>query len=129
MKEERKAIIALIRQARDEGVRQSKACGIIGISSKTLQCWSSPDNVQDGRIESKHEPANKLTERECQRIIHVANKPEYASFPANKIVPKLADRGIYIASESSFYRILKKRINFDIDKNQSPSGRSKNPGH
>lgn len=33
--------------------------------------------------------------------------PEYADLPPSQIVPSLADRGIYIASESTMYRILK----------------------
>jgi transposase InsO family protein len=107
MKKERKEITGLIKEAQDAGARQSKACESIDISPKTLQRWNRPDNVQDGRLDAKHEPINKLTEVECQRIINVANAPEYADLPPNKIVPKLADKGIYIASESSFYRVLK----------------------
>ena len=37
----------------------------------------------------------------------MCNSPEFASLPPNVIVPTLADRGIYIASELSFYRVLK----------------------
>ena len=33
--------------------------------------------------------------------------PEYADLPPSQIVPKLADTGQYIASESSLYRVLK----------------------
>ncbi len=127
MTEERKAIIASIRQAQDEGARQSKACDIIGISSKTLQRWSCPDNVQDGRVDAKHEPVNKLTELECQRIIQVANEPEYANLPANKIVPKLADKGIYLASEASFYRILKKENQLRHRQKSKPVRQVKKP--
>ena len=32
---------------------------------------------------------------------------EYASLTPHQIVPKLADQGIYLASESSIYRIMK----------------------
>ena len=107
MKEERKEIRALIEEAQEAGARQSKSCEVIGISTKTLQRWNRPDNVQDGRLDARHMPVNKLTELERQRIITVANEPDYANLPANKIVPKLADKGLYIASESSFYRVLK----------------------
>jgi len=107
MKEEREEIRELIKEAREAGARQSKACEIIGISEKTLQRWDQADNEQDGRLEAKHEPANKLTEQEREHMIDIANTPEFADLPSNKIVPKLADKGIYIASESSFYRVLK----------------------
>ena len=106
MSTERAEIIKLIDEARVSGARQSQACKIIGISNRTLQRWQQPDN-QDGRIDANHSPANKLTEMERQRIIQTANEPEYADLPPSKIVPKLADKGLYIASESTFYRVLK----------------------
>ena len=34
------------------------------------------------------------------------NQPEYASIPPGQIVPALADLGLYIGPESSFYRML-----------------------
>ena len=107
MKEERKEIIELIEEAQQAGARQSEACDCIGITAKTIQRWKQADNEQDGRIETRHTPANKLTEEERQQMITLANDPDYADLPMNKLVPKLADKGIYIASESSFYRLLK----------------------
>jgi len=106
MKSERAEIIEFINEARSSGARQAKACEVIGISAKTLQRWEHPDNEQDGRIEAKHEPKNKLSELERQRVLKVANDAEFAHLAPTQIVPKLADQGRYIASESSFYRIL-----------------------
>ena len=37
----------------------------------------------------------------------MVNEPRFASLPPTQIVPKLADEGRYIASESSFYRLLR----------------------
>ena len=107
MSAEREEIINLINEAREAGAKQSEACEIIGISAKTFQRWSRPGNVYDGRLDAHHEPRNKLTALERQRIMKIANEPAYADLPPNKIVPKLADKGIFIASESSFYRVLK----------------------
>lgn len=107
MSDERAEIICLLTQAQENGARQSKACEVIGISAKTYQRWSKPDNDKDGRLDAKHAPGNKLTELERQRVIKTASMPEYANLPANKIVPTLADKGEYIASEATFYRILK----------------------
>jgi len=99
MSAERKEIIKLIDQAREAGARQDKACEVIGISAKTFQRWKQPDNEQDGRLEAQHEPQNKLSELERQRVIKIANEPEFAKLPPCQIVPKLADLGRYIASE------------------------------
>lgn len=103
----RSETIHLIDEARGAGARQSKACEVMAVSARTYQRWHDSANHHDGRISAKHEPANKLTELERQRMIKLANEPEYADLSPSKIVPKLADEGRYIASESSFYRVLK----------------------
>ncbi len=107
MSADRQAIITGVNEARQAGARQSAACEIIGISAKTLQRWEQPDNAQDGRLDALHEPSTKFTHSEREQIINVANEPDYAALSPSKIVPKLADEGLYIASESSFYRVLK----------------------
>jgi len=107
MTNERIEIIELITEACDSGARQSKACEIVGITSKTFQRWCQADNQQDGRMEPSHVPANKLTEHERQLIISTANEKKYSALSPSKIVPLLADEGRYIASESSFNRVLK----------------------
>jgi len=104
---QRQTIIAEVDEAMRSGARQSAACEVIGISAKTLQRWAQPANSQDGRLDARHKPSTKLTAKEREHIIEVANEPDYASLSPSKIVPKLADEGRYIASESSFYRVLK----------------------
>ena len=47
-----------------------------------------------------------MSEAERARIIEIANEPRFADTPPARIVPALADEGIYIASESSFHRVL-----------------------
>uniref|UniRef100_UPI00398D2284 helix-turn-helix domain-containing protein n=1 Tax=Pectobacterium versatile TaxID=2488639 RepID=UPI00398D2284 len=53
-------------------------------------------------------PFNRLSPEEENRIRGVCHEPEYASLPPSQIVPRLADRGIYLASESTFYRVLRR---------------------
>lgn len=103
----RQAILALIDEARISGARQSKACEIARVSVKTYRRWRHPDNTEDGRLQAQTAPANRLSELERQRILKVVNAPENAHLPPSQIVPKLADQGLYLASESTFYRILK----------------------
>ena len=107
MSAHREAIITRVNEAMRAGARQSAACEVIGISAKTLQRWEQPENVQDGRLDARHAPSTKLTPWEREPIIEVANEPDYAALSPSKIVPKLADEGRYMASESSFYRVLK----------------------
>lgn len=107
MREDREKITGFIEEAVRSGATRAKACEIFGISARTLQRWSKPDNVHDGRIDARHEPSNKLTGEEREEIVKVANSPGYSDMPPCRIVPLLADSGRYIASESSFYRVLR----------------------
>ncbi|EJN9688695.1 IS3 family transposase, partial [Escherichia coli] len=85
------------------------ACQCIGISVRTLQRWMQGGVVHTDQRPgaSRRTPGNKLSETERLRILDVCNSPEFASLSPNIIVPTLADRGVYIASESTFYRVLK----------------------
>ncbi len=96
-----------IEKAMLAGARQAQICEILGVCQRTWQRWKSSGSTEDGRTSSKKTPANKLSELEVGRILKVANEDRFSNLPPKKIVPKLADEGIYIASESSFYRILK----------------------
>jgi len=91
------------------GATQSKACEIIGITPKTIQRWKSHDITHDRRKDNQQTPKNKLTDLEKQRMLNVINDKDYAHLPPNQIVPALADLGIYLASESTFYRVLKEK--------------------
>ena len=63
--------------------------------------------MTDKRTSTIKRPPNRLTELEQQRIIKTVNSIEYGHLPPSKIVPKLLDKGVWIASESSFYRVMK----------------------
>jgi len=98
--------IQLINEAVRQGARVKAACEIVGISRRTLQNWQRV-GLQDQRQQIKKTPANKLSEQERAAILAVCNSEEFNSRAPKQIVPALADRGQYMASESSFYRILR----------------------
>ena len=100
-------ILGLIDEAVASGARQSRACDVIGLDPRTLQRWRAQDIGDDGRAGPKHPPQNKLSAKERARVLQVANDPQYRDLSPKQIVPILADEGIYIASESTFYRILR----------------------
>lgn len=103
--------MALIREAVTAGCRLEPACAQLDISLRTFQRWvrDGDDAVAaDSRTTSvRPEPTNKLSDDERAQILAVANSEEFASLPPSQIVPTLADRGVFVASESSFYRVLK----------------------
>ena len=63
------------------------------------------DRVSEGLLDQVRNLDAVAQER--GQILEVANEPEFASMAPSQIVPALADRGLYLASESSFYRILR----------------------
>ena len=72
------------------------------------------------------EPKNKLSETERQAILDVCNESDYASLPPSQIVPTLMDKGVYLGSQSSFYRILKENNQLNRrGKSQAPSKKYK----
>jgi len=102
--------IQLITEAVGAGASRHKACAVFGLSCRTLRRCSQPSHeLRDQRGQAARERVHPqaLTPQEKWTIVQVCNSPEHASLPPSQIVPRLADRGQYLASESSFYRVLK----------------------
>jgi putative transposase len=87
------------------GARRAKACEAVGLCVRTLERWRAGKD-EDLRCGPKTMPANKLSNKETQQLLEIANHPEYRDKSPKQIVPELADKGKYIASESTFYRVL-----------------------
>jgi transposase InsO family protein len=115
--------VTWIQEAVAAGARQAMACQELGVSARTLQRWTAGGELKvDGRPGAiRPEPANKLSTEERAAVLAAANRPEFASLPPHQIVPRLADDGVYLASESTFYRVLK------AADQQQPRGRAKRP--
>lgn len=106
----RQRLVRDIDQAHREGARLRPACLVAGIDVRTLQRWCSTGlALQEDQRKHCHRatPAHALTHEERQEILRVANEPRFADMPPSRIVPMLADEGRYIASESSFARVLR----------------------
>lgn len=105
---ERQHLIDLIQEACSGGARLPPAWKVAELSLRTYRRWYCDGKVcADKRPEAIHpEPQNKLSEAERKAVVAKCNEPEYASLPPSQIVPSLLDLGIYLALESSFYRIL-----------------------
>lgn len=106
---DRRQAVKLISEAVDAGAALYKACEELGISKRTYNRWKNTDSgyIDKRTICERPEPANKITSEEKKEILAVCNAQEFASKTPCEIVPILADRGIYIASESTFYKVLK----------------------
>jgi len=103
--DDRKSIIDLVGEAVASGCRILRACEVFGLEERTLLRWkSTPNDARHGPIAT---PSNKLSETERQLIIKTSVSVNFVNLSPHQIVPKLADGGIFIASESTFYRVLK----------------------
>jgi len=105
--ERRQQCLVLIDEACKAGARKCKACEVLEIDIRTVERWEKQSKCKDQRCESSRTPENKLTEQEVNAVLNIINHPDYQGLSPEKIVPLLADQGIYIASESSFYRIMR----------------------
>ncbi len=105
---QRRAIQDLIDEAVLGGARLAPACALLGVSERTLQRWQlQAEERPDGRTLRHEAPAHKLSALERATLLTVANSPEFGHLPPSQIVPRLADQQRYIASESTFYRVLR----------------------
>lgn len=92
------------------GARLSKACAEAGIDVRTLQRWKAQGGLVSGDRRPaavRPTPAHALSVSEREQLLRVANEPRFADLPPARIVPALADEGVYLASESSFHRVLR----------------------
>ena len=108
--EDRQTLVRDIAQACAEGARLAPACALTGIVVRTLRRWQAGDGLMRGdRRPDAHRrvPPHALSDAERARIVEVANEPRFAATPPARIIPALADEGLYIASESSFHRVLR----------------------
>jgi len=104
---ERVQVMTLVAEAIDAGARQDRACAAICLSGRTLQRWQRDRSCGDQRPLRVQTPKNGLKPLERERLLAVVNSTEFGHLPPSQIVPRLADRGQYIASESTIYRVLK----------------------
>jgi putative transposase len=104
--DDRKAAITPIEEASKNRARKYKACELLGVTLRTVQRWENTGKM-DQRKGSDRAVGNKLTQSERKIILSTVNSCEYRDLPPCQIVPRLADKGVYIASESTIYRILR----------------------
>ncbi len=102
----RKIAVDLIIEANKFGARIRKACEALEISVSTFERWRKGDYT-DSRKGAKKVVARKLTGKEKQQIIDISCSKRYKDDNPYKIHASLLNNGIYIASISSYYRVLR----------------------
>ncbi len=113
-------ILGLIDEAVSAGARQRKACEVVSVDPRTLQRWKAQGIGEDRRAGPKQAPRNKLSSQERARLLEVVNSPEHRDLSPKQIVPRLADEGVYLASESTLYRVLREEGQVKHRESSSP---------
>lgn len=93
--------------ARQEGVSERTVCLLLGIARRTIQNWRRQG--WDRRKGSSRAVKHRFTEEEREAVFAVACSMKYRDSTPAKIVALLAEEGIWVGSESTFYRVLRLR--------------------
>jgi putative transposase len=98
-------ILGAIDRAQAAGARLRVACRVAGVSARTVERWRRNPGADDRRRGPYRQPANALCDAERGQILTLLTSPRYAHLSPKQLVPRLADQGIYLASESTLYRL------------------------
>jgi putative transposase len=101
-------ILAAIGEAHASGARLHAACRVAGISARTVERWRAEPEDEDKRRGPLGRPGNALTEVEVGQVLEVMTSDRYAGTSPKQLVPQLADEELYLASESTMYRLQRK---------------------
>lgn len=122
-------ILALVEEAVAAGAREQRCGEVLGIAARTLSRWRAAGGGDDRRSGPHTPPAHRLDEAERQRVLDTANSAAYRDLSPRQIVPLLADTGHYIASESTFYRVLRQAGQLAHRSHARPAKAHKPPEH
>ena len=101
-------MLAALAEAQRAGARLRPACAVIGISLRTIERWQQQPHQTDQRRGPRRRPGNALTPAEEARVVAVMTSAEHSRLSPKQLVPRLADEGIYLASESTMYRLQRR---------------------
>jgi len=101
-------ILASLAEACAAGAGLAAACRLIGISPRTVERWRARPDSDDLRCGPKRTPTNALSQAEQAQVVTVMTSTRYQGVSPNQLVPMLADEGLYLASESTMYRLRRK---------------------
>ncbi len=105
-------ILAVIENSRQQGVPVRRSCVILGIEHRRIVRWQS--QVRQGRSLANlspgpKEPLHRLLSEEVDQIVAMARSQEYVDLSHRILAVTAWDKGLFQASFSAVYRILKER--------------------
>ncbi len=108
-----------IVEERDEVVPVSVACEVVGVSRATLYRSRQPPSPRLLPVPRPPSP-RRISDAERQHILDVLHSPEFTDQPPTEVYATLLERGVYLASIRSMYRILAEAGETGERRNQRP---------
>lgn len=124
--DDKRMALDLVEEAVASGARKFKACEVIEISLRTFQRWEK-DCSLDRRKGASKRVYRRLSPEERQEVIDISCNERFKDLTPYEIIPILAEEGHYIASESTFYRILREENLINYRGNSRPKSNVASP--
>jgi putative transposase len=86
-------------------VRTRRACALLGVPRASLYRRRRPAGAPTRR--PRPAPPNALTPAERQQLLDVLHEPRFCDLPPAQVWARLLDDGVYLASISTMYRLLR----------------------
>ena len=104
-------IIELLQEGISRGASVKAIADLFGLATRTLRRWGLMIQAQGfSRDQRKGSPrcvAHRFSSEERQVVLSTVNNPRFADLTPSQIVAILAEEGVYVGSESTFYRIMR----------------------
>ena len=105
-------ILEVIETSQQQGVSVRQSCALLAIEHRRIVRWQS--RVRQGQslanlTPGSKEPMHRVLAEEIQQIIVMAKSEEYVDMSHRILAVTAGDKGLFQASFSTVYRILKER--------------------
>jgi len=121
-------IFQLLEQAKRAGARLVEAVKVLGLSVRTIKRWRKEGVGEDRREGPRSAPANAFSEAEVALALTTLSAACYRDLAPDVVAAKLADKGDYIGSSSTMYRILR-RFGLNKHRGRARARKVRKPPH
>src|SRR5512134_730944 len=90
-------------------VRTRRACQLLGLSRATVYRRRRPSTRQPSAAARRPTPPNALSDAERRHLLDVLHEPRFVDKAPAQVWATLLDDGVYLASISTMYRLLRER--------------------
>ncbi len=105
-------ILAVIKTSQQQGVSVRRSCLILAIGHRRILRWQQRARQGQGladRTPGPQEPLHRMLREEIDQIVALAKKQEYVDLSLRILAVTAGDKGLFQASFSTVYRVLKER--------------------